>query len=233
VDGLSNVQFSAAPISAVGLSGPVSRQNRPHPAMDAAEQLLGMSASDLRTAMQSGQSLASIASSKGINQDALTAAMAAAIQQANPTITSDQASKVATAIATRTPQAGGPPAGDAAAASGTTGASAASGHHHHHHHAGAAAMGAASQTLGMSTTDLMSALQSGQSLTDIAKTKGVSVDALTQAMAAALQGADSNLTANQATSIATQMVTQTPGSANQPWSANTGQASPSTYSITA
>jgi tape measure domain-containing protein len=69
VDGLSPVQFSAAQISAVGLSSIQSQQKRSHPAMDAAAKLLGMSASDLRSALQSGQSLADIASSKGISQD--------------------------------------------------------------------------------------------------------------------------------------------------------------------
>jgi hypothetical protein len=106
VDGLSSVQLNVASIGAAQLTSPQSWQTRSHPAMDAAATALGMSASDLRTALQSGQSLASIASSKGISQSTLTAAMASAIEQANPSISADQATKVATAIATRTPQAG-------------------------------------------------------------------------------------------------------------------------------
>jgi uncharacterized protein YidB (DUF937 family) len=203
--------------------------------MDAAAKLLGMSVSDLRSALQSGKSLADIASSKGISQDKLTAAMAAAIQQANPSVSSEQATKVATAIATRTPPAGGPPP-DATQgtdstqdASGTT----ATQGHHHRHHAGGAAMDAAAKALGMSTTDLMSSLQSGQSLTSIAKTKGVSQDDLVKTMATALQGADSNLTADQATQIATQMATRTPGTQDQPWASASQQTGTTTYSITA
>ena len=237
MDGLSSVQFSAAQISAAGLSSVQPQQRRGHPAMDAAAKLLGMSASDLRSALQSGQSLASIASSKGISQDTLTAAMAAAIQQANPNITSDQATKVATAIATRTPPAGGQPPVDgtqsAGATQSTSGTAATQGHHHHHHHARGTAMDAASQLLGESTADLMASLQSGQSLSSIAQSKGVSQDDLVKAMASALQGADSNLSADQANQIATQMATQTPGAQNQRWAAGTNQTGTSTYSITA
>ena len=53
------------------------------------------------------------------------------------------------------------------AAQGTTGTTATHGHHHHHH-SGGGAMSAASQLLGMSTGDLGTALQSGQSLASIA-----------------------------------------------------------------
>jgi len=231
VDGLSSVQSSTSQTSAVGMSSIQSQHKRSNPAMDAAAKLLGMSVSDLRSALQSGKSLADIASSKGISQDKLTAAMAAAIQQANPSVSSEQATKVATAIATRTPPAGGPPP-DATQGTDSTqdasGTTATQGHH-----AGGAAMDAAAKALGMSTTDLMSSLQSGQSLTSIAKTKGVSQDDLVKTMATALQGADSNLTADQATQIATQMATRTPGTQDQPWASASQQTGTTTYSITA
>lgn len=231
MDGLSGVQFNSA-IGAVGLPAIGSPQQRPHPAMDAAAKLLGMSASDLRSAMQSGQSLASIASSKGISQDALTSAMATAIEEANPTITADQATKVATSIATRTPPP--PPSDDADSAQGTSGTQAAGGHNHHHRHGGAAAMDAAASTLGMSATDLASALQSGQSLATIAKSKGVSLDDLVKAMATALEGTDSNLSSEQATAVATQMANRVPGSQEGPWAATSGSVTgASTYSVTA
>ena len=235
MDGLSPVQFSAAQISAVGLSSIQSQHKRSHPAMDAAAKLLGMSSSDLRSALQSGKSLTDIASSKGISQDALTSAMAAAIQQANPNVSSERATEVATAIATRTPPAGGPPPDTAQAADATQGATGttATHGHHHHHHAGGAAMDAAATTLGMSTTDLMSSLQSGQSLASIAKSKGVSQDDLVKAMATALQGTDSQMSADQATQIATQMATRMPGTQNQPWAAASQQSGTTTYSITA
>jgi uncharacterized protein YidB (DUF937 family) len=204
--------------------------------MDAAAKLLGMSTTDLRTALQSGQSLASLASSKGISKDDLTAAMSKAIQQADPNVTADQATKMATAIATRTrPAAPQAPATDPATTqdpNAATGTTATQGHHHHHHHGGgAAAMDAASKLLGMSTTDLTTALKGGQSLASIATSKGVSQSDLTAAMATAIQGSNPNITADQAKEFATRMATQTPGSQDQQW--NAGAQPPTTFSITA
>ena len=233
MDGLSAVQLNGSSmVSAIGLTSPQVQQKR-HPAIDAAATLMGMSDSELRTALQSGKSLTSIASSKGITQGALTSAMTAAIQQANPGISSDQATKVATAIAARTPPAGGPGGpGGAPPADGVNGTAATKGHHHHH--AGATAMDATSQLLGVSTTDLISSLQSGQSLASVAKSNGVSQDDLVKTIAAALQKADTNLSSDQATQLATQLATQTRSSGTgQSWSAGSAAASPSTYSVLA
>jgi len=70
--------------------------------MSAAAQLLGMSMSDLGSALQSGQSLASIASSKGVSQNALVSALSSTIKGSNPNLTTDQASQIATQMANRT-----------------------------------------------------------------------------------------------------------------------------------
>ena len=48
MDGLSPVQFSAAQISAAGLSSIQSQHKRGHPAMDAAAKLLGITRATLR-----------------------------------------------------------------------------------------------------------------------------------------------------------------------------------------
>jgi hypothetical protein len=88
VDGLSAVQLNT-PTWAAQLTSIQSQRPHAHPAMDAAAKALGMTASDLRTALQSGKSLADIASSKGISQDTLVAAMATAIQQSNSSVTAD------------------------------------------------------------------------------------------------------------------------------------------------
>lgn len=243
MDGLSAVRLDVASVGPAQLTSTQSRGTRSHPAMDAAAKALGISTSDLGAALRSGQSLASIASSKGVSQDALVGAMAAAIQEANPGISADQASKVATAIATRTPPSGGtPPAGSqSAAASGassdptqaTGGATAASGRHHHGHHALAAGMDAAAKTLGMTTSDLVSSLQSGQSIASIASAKGVSQDDVVKAISSALSQADSNLSADQATQIATAVVTGAPRtSQGQPW-ASAASGTSSTYNILA
>jgi hypothetical protein len=126
----------------------------------------------------------------------------------------------------------------AAAAQGTTGTTTTHGHHHHR----GGAMSAASQLLGMSTSDLGSALQSGQSLASIASSQGVSQSALVGALAAAIKGSNSNLTADQATQIATQMANRTSASQTQPaagllqaaastWAAGTQQTPVSTFEV--
>ena len=240
MDGLSAVSLDVASIASAQLAYIQPQQKHPHPAMDAAAKLLGMSASDLRTALQSGQSLVAIASSKGISQDALVGAMATAIQEANPDVSADQATKVATAIATRTHPAGSAPDGPAAgAAPGAASSGAATGttatshkHGHHRHHAAAAAMDAAAKALG-TTSDLVSSLQSGQSLATIASAKGVSQDDLVKAISSALSQADSSLSTDQATQLATAMVTgpATPDPSRQ-WAASpSGTAS--TFAILA
>jgi uncharacterized protein YidB (DUF937 family) len=87
--------------------------------MDAAATTLGMSASDLRTALQSGQTLAQIASAQGVSQNDLVTAISNALQQADSNLSSDQATQLATTLATGTQ-----PAGQAQPyATGTTGTS--------------------------------------------------------------------------------------------------------------
>jgi uncharacterized protein YidB (DUF937 family) len=231
VDGVSYVQLNSSAISAAGLTTSQSGPRRSSPVMDGAANVLGMSSSDLRTAMQSGQSLSSIASSKGISQDTLIAAMATSIEQANPSISADQATKVATAIAARTP-------GSASQApdpnSSVQGAGATHGHHgHHRHHAVSAAMDSAAQTLGTTTSDLATSLQNGQSLSSIATSKGVSQTDLINAMSTALAGADSNLSAGQATQLATSIVNgPSQGNGASPWTTGSAGRS-STFSVAA
>ena len=238
MDGVSYVQMNMAALGGVGFTPPQSGPGRSSPALDGAATALGMSSSDLRTALQGGQSLSSIASSKGVSQDTLVAAMASSIEQANPNISADQATKIATAIATRTPPAGGtqPPAssGQTQGTTGTTGTTSTQGHHHHHgHHAVSAAMDAAAQLLGTTSSDLETSLQGGQSLASIASSKGISQNDLVSAMATALQSANSNLTADQANQLATTLATRTSSSNGaQPWSTAASGTS-NTFSVTA
>jgi hypothetical protein len=78
---------------------------------------LGVSADDLTTARQSGQSLSDFATSKGISQDTLLAAVKDSIQTNSPAgapaLSSDQLTAMASDMVGRKPGAGG-------------------GHHHHH-----------------------------------------------------------------------------------------------------
>jgi len=86
-------------------------------AMDAAAQALGMSAADLRTALQGGKSLADLASAKGVSQSDLVSAIATALQKANPNLSVDQAKTIASRFATQKPGAAN--AGRAGAAGAT------------------------------------------------------------------------------------------------------------------
>ncbi len=99
---------------------------------------------------------------------------------------------------------------DTSAAAATQALQKLSGRHHGHHGARKAAMGAAEQLLGMSAQDLRTALQSGQSITDIAAGKGVSKDQLISAMASAIGTASPNTSADAAQQIATRIATMTP-----------------------
>jgi uncharacterized protein YidB (DUF937 family) len=185
-------------ISPIDLGTIQQTQYPRHPmaaAMSAAAQLLGMAPSDVRSALEGGQTLADLAKSKGISQDDLVKAMASAIQQARPGLSTDQATQIATQIATRVPGAG--------ANSGQPTAGTERPHHHHHHGHGGDVMNAVSQVLGESTSQIGSALQGGQSLTDLAKSQGVSQDDLVKAVATALQQDNPNLTSDVATQLAT------------------------------
>jgi hypothetical protein len=128
MDSLSSIRIDVSSIGGAQFAGSQSAPPANNPVMNGAAQALGVSSSDLISALQSGQSLSSMASSKGLSQDKLVAAMAASIQQANPGVSADQATKVATAIATRTPPAGGmPPATMGGGHPGSGGPAAASG----------------------------------------------------------------------------------------------------------
>jgi hypothetical protein len=94
-------------------------------------------------------------------------------------------------------------------------------------------MDAAAKALGTTTSDLVSSLQSGQSLASIASAKGVSQDDLVKAMSTELSQADSSLSSDQATQLATAMVTGTrPASPSQQWDRGASESS-STFAILA
>jgi uncharacterized protein YidB (DUF937 family) len=63
--------------------------------MDAAAKALGMSTSDLQTALRSGQSMSDLAKSKGVSLDTLTADISAAVSKANPSLSTDRAQQIA------------------------------------------------------------------------------------------------------------------------------------------
>ena len=84
MDSLSSIRMDVSSIGGAQFAGSPAAPPANNPVMNGAAKALGMSSNDLISALQSGQSLASIASSKGLSEDKLVAAMATSIQQANP-----------------------------------------------------------------------------------------------------------------------------------------------------
>jgi hypothetical protein len=103
------------------------------------------------------------------------------------------------------------------------------GHRHHHHGGGKSSQAvtdAVSKALGMSADDLKKAQQSGTSLNDLAKAKGISADQLQATITQALQASNSSLSAARAQQIAARIAGGTgasPGAA-APNGAATGAA---------
>ena len=98
----------------VGASGGVSGANRPDPEqmrkhmekmMEPVAEALGLSATDLRSALQQGQSLSEIADSKGVSRDDLLAAVKEGLQanrpQGAPELSATQLDNLAIRIADR------------------------------------------------------------------------------------------------------------------------------------
>lgn len=153
-------------ITGVGY-GPVqdyaSAPPRVPPGMEAAAKTLGISGDDLRTALKSGATLADLAAQKGVSKDDLVAAIAKDLKAnapANAPAGIDFTS-MATQIVDRSPGSGPPPgpppqAGDS----------------------GNSKLSELSSLLGMKETDLLSALESGTSLSDLLASSGVSARSL-------------------------------------------------------
>ena len=78
--------------------------------------------------------------------------------------------------------------------------------HHHGHGMHKAGMDAAAKALGLSTSDLQTALKSGQTLASLAKAKGVSLETLTSAISTALSKANPSLSSQAAAQIAQRMI---------------------------
>ncbi|MFN8498934.1 MAG: hypothetical protein U0641_13875 [Anaerolineae bacterium] len=166
--------------------------------LDAVAKALNTTTADLQSQLQSGKTLADIAQSKGVSQDAVKQAIVAAekaqvdaAQQAGR-ITADQATQMKAAIDQRAAtldltkpfggrgfgpgampgaQGFGPGAGKGQGGFGMMG--------------GTAVLDAVAKALNTTTADLQSQLQSGKTLADIAQSKGVSQDTIKQAIVAA------------------------------------------------
>lgn len=144
---------------------PRTERTRQEPSLDNTAKLLGVSADDLRTQLQSGTTLNDIATSKAVSSSDLVSALKSDLQANKPAdapeLSDDQLTQMATNIA-----AGKRPRG-------------AHGHHGHHGHGGtppadgddtsttSARLQSLASTLGVNSDDLLGALQSGANLSDL------------------------------------------------------------------
>jgi tape measure domain-containing protein len=175
-----------------GVSGSsdLSGTQRHPPFLDAAASALGMSTSDLSSAMQNGESLSDIASSQGVSTDTLTSALVADIQSKHPGTSTADATTMAENVINGTPPSGGP--GGPGGGSGNP-----------------PYLDTAASALGMSSSDLSSALQSGESLTDVANAQGVSVSDLQSALESDLESKQPDLSTEQVQEMVQHALTAT------------------------
>jgi lambda repressor-like predicted transcriptional regulator len=147
--------------------------------LSAASDALGIDQQTLTGDLQGGQSLAAIAQQQGVSSSTLVSAIAQGLQSAQGTssLSSTHATSLATDIVNRKGFGG---------------------HHHHHHHAQSATdstdgtstdgtdpaspFATVSSLLGMSQTDLLSALEQGTSLSSLLSQNGLSVQSVTEAL---------------------------------------------------
>jgi uncharacterized protein YidB (DUF937 family) len=176
-------------------------------AFDAAAKTLGLSSDELQSQLRDGQSLASIAKGKDVDVSTVAAAMATALQ-------SDDSSLSAGDAATEAQQLmDGPPT----------------------HQAGVLtqALGTLASDLGIDGSTLGNDIMSGQSLSSVASSAGVSQDTLLKDFADALQKADPGLSSDDAASVAQQLVDVTVSSARAAgtYTTTSGGSDPSVSSL--
>lgn len=160
----------------------------------AAATALGMTVSDLRTVLLSGESLAAVAATKGVSIDTLSVAIPAALMQVDPTMSAARATALAQRMIDGRHAAQHPGHDDRV---------------EHEHRGGAAmpaAFSAAAQALGLTRNALASALESGQTLSGLASTSGISQASLAGSIGDAIARADSTLSPDRAATIAQQLV---------------------------
>jgi len=92
---VSIAPVGTTPLDTVGKPDTHAHHGGRRLAMDTAAQALGMTRQELRTALSGGQTIASIATSKGISTASVKSSMAAALLKANPNMSPDRADQIA------------------------------------------------------------------------------------------------------------------------------------------
>ena len=154
-------------------AGPDGHRDGPRGFMDltAAAKVLKMSEADLRTALQSGKSLADIAKDQGVDRQDVIDALVADAEKKIDEMKADLPSRIADLVDGKMP-AGGPGRG------GMDHHGPGMGGRHGEH------LAAAAKVLGLSDADLRTALESGKSLADIAEDQGVDKQKVVDALVA-------------------------------------------------
>ncbi len=150
---------------------------------------LGMSVSDLKTAMQNGTTLDSLATSKGVSHADLVGAIKEGLVAGKPSdapeLSTAQLDEMAESMATGAMS--GP--GGAGGPGGADGAGRPMGPpppRHGENQADSTTLDSVATLLEMSTTDLLESLTSGTSLSQLAKDQGISADALLDAISSGM-----------------------------------------------
>jgi hypothetical protein len=183
---------------------------------DTIAKALGITTTELQTSMQSGKSIAAIAKEKGVDVNKVIAANVAEETAEHPELTAAQVTQQVTDRINGVAPTGGPggPGGMGGRMGGPGGG-----------------MGAHTDTiakaLGITTTELQTAMQSGKSIAAIAKEKGVDVNKVIAAYVAEETAEHPELTAAQVTQQVTDRIngvapTGGPGGGRGPRSSTSG-----------
>ncbi|PPK66628.1 hypothetical protein V5P93_004669 [Actinokineospora auranticolor] len=169
-------------------------------AFDAAAKALGMSTDDLRGALGSGQSMSTLAQSKGVSTDTLTTAISDALTSADSTLSATKAKEVAQKVVAGPGHGGGPggpggarPAGPPPGGGG-------------HDQKVDDALDSVADALGLSSEELQDELRSGTSLTDVAAANGMDAATLKTTITDALKAGDDSLSDDQVDALADKII---------------------------
>ena len=206
--GVANAQSSSTPPSTVASTATANAAKSPNGVRpvrgingrgfsahaDTIAKALGMTTADLQTAVQSGKSIATLAKEKGVDVQKIIAVLVAEEQSEHPEMSSADITQRVTDRVNGIAPTGGPMGGHMGGERGGPGGG-------FRAHADTIA-----KALGVTTTDLQSAMQSGSSIATLAKEKGVDVQKVIAAFVAEEQAEHPQLTGAEVTQRVTDRV---------------------------
>jgi DNA-directed RNA polymerase specialized sigma subunit len=178
------VVVEGAPADANGTVEAHGHRGGRGPKLDAVAEAIGITAEELRTELEAGKSIADVAAAKGVSVDAVIDALVADMKAhldeevASGEHTQEEADVKLARFTTRLTEMvnrSGLPAPKAGEGRGPGGG---------HGIKGGKGLDAAAGAIGVTAEELRTELQAGKSIADVATAKGVSVDAVVEAMVA-------------------------------------------------